>query len=150
MTVEWLERDGARIVVSQRIAGAEPAAVWRLWTDPAGLTGWWPDQAEVDVEGRTMHLSWPRMDWHLRGRIVELDAPRRLVYTWRWDHEAQLPERTVTVELVALPNGEGTLLTLQQGTYGDGEIEAADRQSHVDGWDYFLPRLEAAAESPAG
>ncbi len=145
MTLEWLERDGGRIVVRLPIAGAEPGAVWRLWTEPSGLTSWWPDEADVDEGAGTLHLSWPRMDWHLRGRIRDWQPPHRLTFTWRWDHEPDLPERTVTVELEALADGVGTLLTLEHRTYGDTGVEAADRQSHIDGWDYFLPRLEAAA-----
>src|SRR3954451_2210633 len=97
MSIEWIERDGARIVAVQRIGAARPDDIWRLWTEPGGLTRWWPDEAEVDPVARTLHLSWPPMEWHLRGRILEWDAPRRLAFTWRWDHEPGLPERTVTV-----------------------------------------------------
>jgi uncharacterized protein YndB with AHSA1/START domain len=145
MTLEWLERDGARIVLRQRITGARPDAVWRLWTEPDALTSWWPDEAEVDVCARSLRLSWPRMKWHLRGRILEWQPPKRLVFTWEWDHEPTLPERTVAIELSALADDAVTELTLSHGDYGDGEVEAADRQSHLDGWDFFLPRLAAAA-----
>ena len=147
MTVEWLERDGWVIVAVHRIAGAAPDTVWRMWTEPDALTRWWPDQAEVDEVARTFHLSWPRMEWHLRGRILEWDAPERLAFTWRWDHEPELPERTVSIALQPTTDGDGTLLTLRHGTYGETEIEAADRQSHLDGWNHFLGRLEAAAQS---
>jgi uncharacterized protein YndB with AHSA1/START domain len=145
MSIEWHERDGARIVVRQRIPGSGPDAIWRLWTEPDELTRWWPDVADVSEPARSLHLSWPRMDWHLRGRILDWEPPRLLVFTWRWDHEPELPERTVSVELEALAGGEGTGLTLTQRRYGDTEIEAADRQSHIDGWDFFLPRLAEAA-----
>jgi uncharacterized protein YndB with AHSA1/START domain len=146
MTLEWLERDGVRIVVRQQFDGPDPDAVWRLWTEPEALTRWWPDEAEVDARGRSLHLSWPRMDWHLRGRILEWQPPRRLVFTWHWDHEPTQPVRTVAIDLASLDDREGTELTLAHGDYGDGEAEAADRQSHLDGWDFFLPRLAAAAE----
>jgi uncharacterized protein YndB with AHSA1/START domain len=144
MTVEWLERDGARIAVRCQIAGIRPDGLWQLWTTPEGLTRWWPQKAEIDPAARSLHFSWPRMGWHLRGRVLAWEPSRRLVFTWRWDHEPELPERTVTVELMALAGGDGTVLTLEHGTYGDGAIEAADRQSHIEGWDHFLGRLESA------
>jgi uncharacterized protein YndB with AHSA1/START domain len=147
MTLEWTEREGPRIRVRQTISGAAPDTVWRLWTQPDELTRWWPDQAEVDMDARTLNLSWPRMDWHLRGRILEWQPPRRLTFTWKWDHEPDLPERTVTVDLSAVHGDRGTELRLTHGEYGHSEVEAADRQSHIDGWDFFLPRLEAAAAS---
>jgi uncharacterized protein YndB with AHSA1/START domain len=145
MTVQWLERDGTRIVAELRIASADPEHVWRLWTEPDELSRWWPDEADVDLDVRTLHLAWPRMEWHLRGRILELEPPRRLSFTWNWDHEPGLPERTVTIDLARVAEAAGTELRLTHGDYGDGDVEAADRQSHIDGWDFFLPRLAAAA-----
>ena len=145
MPLEWTEREGARIGVRQTIPGAEPDVVWRLWTEPAELARWWPDVAQVDGDARTLHLSWARREWPLRGRILEWEPPHRLAFTWKWDHEPDLPERTVTVDIATLPDGGGTELRLTHGDYGSGDAEAADRQSHVDGWDYFLGRLEGAA-----
>lgn len=146
MALAWQETDGSLIVVRTTIDGASPGVLWRLWTEPDGLTSWWSDRADVDLAGRTLHFEWPGMDWHLRGRILEWLPERRLTFTWRWDHEPTLPERTVAVELEPIAEGAGTLLTLRHGTYGEGDLEAADRQSHIDGWNYFLPRLEAAAQ----
>jgi uncharacterized protein YndB with AHSA1/START domain len=118
-----------------------------MWTEPDQLGRWWPEAAEMDAGTRTVHLSWARMDWHLRGRIVEWQPSRRLAFTWRWDHEPDLPERTVTVTLTPLVDESGTELRLTHGTYANGEAESADRQSHIDGWDFFLPRLEAAVSA---
>src|SRR4051794_33535986 len=150
MTLEWLERDGTRIVAELRIPGADPDTVWRVGVEPDELGRWWPDEAQVDSDARTLHLSWPRMKWHLRGRILDWDPGRRLTFTWKWDHEPDLPERMVTVDLLPRPDIRGTELRLTHREYGEGEVEAGDRQSHLDGWDYFLPRLEAAASSERG
>jgi uncharacterized protein YndB with AHSA1/START domain len=67
------------------------------------------------------------------GRYVEIDEPRRLVFTFQWDGDAG--ESIVTIELVAL--GAKTELSLVHDRF-DGE---ADRDNHLTGWNDCLDRL---------
>jgi len=80
-----------------------------------------------------------------------VDPERRLAFTWGWDHQPDLPQRTVALDFQPLPEG-GTRLIVTHGPYGEGDAEAADRQSHLNGWRQFLARLAeldaAAATEP--
>ena len=75
------------------------------------------------------------------GEVVELDPPRRLVFTWGWEDPAEAVQAggsRVEVDLTA--DGDGTRLRLRHSGLPDGEVD-----SHAEGWDYFLGRLAAAA-----
>ena len=75
--------------------------------------------------------------------FVELDTPRRLVYTWGWEpggSSAVAPgSTTIEIELLG-DDDETTLRFLHRGV-----PSAEDTRSHVHGWDHYLGRLETAA-----
>jgi uncharacterized protein YndB with AHSA1/START domain len=123
------------------LSGLRPADAFRALVEPALLVRWWPPEAEVDArEGGAYCLRWPQQGWQLRGRFLVLAPPERLGFTWHWDHEQELPERIVRI--VIAPQGPGSLLMLTQGSYDRSARDQADRQSHHDGWQHFLARLQ--------
>jgi uncharacterized protein YndB with AHSA1/START domain len=121
--------------------GASPASVYAFWTDPDRLTRWMGREAVF--EGRPGGLF--RVDYNgkdvMRGEIVELDPPHRLVFTFGWE----APDEDVApggsrVEVTFEPDGgdgDATLLRLRH----TGLPSDASRTSHGEGWDYFLGRL---------
>ena len=88
------------------------------------------------------HLSWPLMDWHLRGTYLAFEPGERISFTWCWDHERDTPTRYVGVHFLPLEDG-GTLLNLVQQEYTDRDAE--ERQGHIEGWLHFLSRLNELA-----
>ena len=83
-----------------------------------------------------------------RGEYVEVDPPRRIVFTWGWEQIEGLPAEmhgllpgTSTVEVDLVADGEGTILRLRHS----GLRDEADRQVHVTGWKMTLDRLKKAA-----
>src|SRR5262249_4206393 len=80
------------------------------------------------------------------GEFVEVDPPRRLVYTWGWAEGGGGPELvppgSSTVEIELEPTETGTTLTLVHR--GLPSEEAA--QAHGQGWDTYLPRLAVVAQ----
>src|SRR6185312_3603576 len=80
-----------------------------------------------------------------RGEFVEIDAPRRLVFTWGWDPgkdgPSPVPPGSSTIEIELIPDGDGTLLRF---THGDLPSEES-AESHGTGWDHYLERLVIAA-----
>jgi uncharacterized protein YndB with AHSA1/START domain len=126
------------------LPGLAPEQVFRAWVEPHLLTQWWPTEAEVDPRvGGTYRFSWPRQGWHLRGVYREIRPSKRLVFTWRWDHDPDLL-KLVEVDLLRGADG-GTLLTVTHGPYDGSERDTELRASHKEGWQYFLGRLATLA-----
>lgn len=120
---------------------ASPERLYDFWTRADLLRLWWPQEAVVDARlGGEYRLSWPKMGWVLRGRYTQVRPCTALDFTWRWEHETE--DLTRDVALTIMPLGErGSRLTLVHSPYADGPEEAAQRQSHLDGWTHFLGRL---------
>lgn len=120
-----------------RILPAPVEWVWLALTRPEALADWfWPPRlnprvtadprpgGEYRIEGKGMAVS---------GRYLEVDEPRRLVFTWRWDGDDT--ESMVTIDLVGL--GAKTELTLVHDRLDGDE----DCENHLLGWNDCLERL---------
>jgi uncharacterized protein YndB with AHSA1/START domain len=131
-----------------RIVEASAEDVFRAWTDPAVLSQWFgpgtmsSPHVEIDPRpGGAYRVTMREPDgstFVVGGTYREVDPPRRLQFTWRW--ESGVPytfESLVTVELV--PIGERTELTLTHNGFPDAQAAA----SHERGWDASLPKLIA-------
>jgi uncharacterized protein YndB with AHSA1/START domain len=130
------------LTVAAMYERSSPDELFAYWTTPALLSQWWPEQAHTDPRtGRSYDFVWPKMGWHLRGEYTAVEPSRRLVFTWRWDHEPDTPTRTV--EVLFDPVGDlGTQITVTHGTYAEADFE--ERDGHLEGWTYFLTRLRDA------
>ena len=84
---------------------------------------------------------------HGRGEFVELDPPRRLVFTFGWEPEPgaegpnPVPPGSSTVEIELAPDGDGTRLRFTHRDLPNAEAV----ESHGHGWDHYLQRLAVAA-----
>jgi uncharacterized protein YndB with AHSA1/START domain len=120
---------------------ARPDTVWKLLVDPAEQSRWWGTPLDFDarpggpfrVEVVPGHIA--------RGEFVEVDAPRRLVYTWGWEGDGSVQPGSSTIEIGLAEAGDGTKLTFVHSGLPSGEACA----SHAHGWDNYLPRLATAA-----
>jgi uncharacterized protein YndB with AHSA1/START domain len=141
-----MEQTTEPLVVRREIEiAASPETVWELLTDPVKAMRWWGIDARFE----------PRPGGELRmhvisgsvasGEFVELDRPRRLVYTWGWEVGGGGPELvppgSTTVEIDLEPTADGTTLRL---THSGLPTEEASHQ-HGEGWDHYLGRLAVAA-----
>jgi uncharacterized protein YndB with AHSA1/START domain len=121
-----------------------PATLFDYWIKPTLLQLWWPDEAENQPQvGGAYHLSWPRMNWHLRGHYTSFEPAKVLDFTWRWDHDPQ-EMRTREVKLVFEPAATGgTRLLLTHGPYDNTPEDQVIRiEHHLVGWEHFLARLQ--------
>jgi len=121
-----------------------PQTLFRYWTESASLCQWWPQAAEIEpFIGGKYHLSWPGMNWHLRGSYTSFEVGKHLAFTWRWDSDEQEPgERIVELAFEALLD-DGTRLLLTHGPYEDTPAEQELRfEHHLAGWQHFLARLQ--------
>jgi uncharacterized protein YndB with AHSA1/START domain len=124
---------------------ARPETVWRFLVDPGRQTAWMGVSAVIDPRpGGEVRLE--ILPGHVvRGEVVEVDEPRRLVYTWGWEQggdEAEVvPPGSSTVVYELVPQGEGTLLRFVHRDLPT--VESVERHGH--GWGHYLLRLATAA-----
>lgn len=141
-TVTQVASDSSRVILRAVFPQFEPKKLFDYFTVPHLLELWWPAAASTEPwPGGSYHLSWPAMNWHLRGEYTALEPGKRLAFSWRWDHEPDLPTRQV--EILFEPAGDGCRLIVIHGTYDDSPRDQEDRQSHLDGWTHFLGQLQA-------
>src|SRR4051812_21201943 len=120
---------------------ATPDVVFPYFTDPDKMTRWKGKDAKleatpggvyrVDINGRDIGV----------GEYVEIDPPRRVVFTWGWEGNDGVPPGSSTVEITLTPDGDATVVRLVHRDLPDEQAYAM----HGDGWDHYLPRLSAAA-----
>ena len=126
-----------------RIA-ASPETVWTFWTEPQRLAEWWGTDAEVEAEPGGLFRVVMGHGPVMRGAFTELDPPRRLVFTFGWEHNAPgepLAPGTTRVEVTMTPEAGGTVLVLRHY-----DMPTTHSPEHEKGWSYFLgDRLAAAA-----
>ena len=75
------------------------------------------------------------------GRFLQVDPPRRIVFTWGWEIErSPLPPGSSVVEVELIPQADGTLVRLTHRDLPPGEVPA-----HQAGWSHYLDRLAVRA-----
>jgi uncharacterized protein YndB with AHSA1/START domain len=125
---------------------ASPETVWELLVDPDKALSWWGMRTTFDArpggEFRVLVIPWHEAS----GEFVEVDPPRRLVYTWGWeeggDGQNIVPPGSSTVEIELAPTGTGTTLRFLHRDLPNPDSVA----SHGHGWDHYLGRLVVTAE----
>jgi uncharacterized protein YndB with AHSA1/START domain len=142
-SVMQLPGDIATLKLSAVFSTSDLRAVFDHFIKPDLLLRWWPPVAVTDPQpGGKYQLTWPKQNWELVGDYTIFEPPRHLAFTWFWTHEPHLPTRTV--DIVLEPAASGCQLLLTHGTYTNTAVDQEDRQSHLDGWNYFLERLNSA------
>jgi uncharacterized protein YndB with AHSA1/START domain len=139
-----MEVTGETTAVERKLAiAASPEAVWEFLVDPDKATRWMGQSAEFEPRPGGLYRVDVIPGNTAVGEFVELDPPRRLVFTWGWEPGGQgtVPVGTSTVEIELVATAEGT--TLRFTHRGLPDEEAA--QSHAHGWDHYLARLAIAA-----
>lgn len=122
--------------------------VFTAWTTEEALKRWWcppgwvPEQIEVDLRPGGSYVLGMRESTggtsvSIVGRFVEVRAPERLVYTWRWlGAFEEMPETLVTVEF--LSTGSGTEVVVLHEHISDVRLW----HRHRSGWIAACDRME--------
>lgn len=133
---------------------AAPEVVFDVVSSPDHLREWWPDEAEFPaVPGGAGRIGFGDREhgvtW-VRFTVVDAAPPR--LFSFRWTHEEgeqAAPGNSNLVVFELEPAGDGTLLRMTETGFrerGWDEAKAAETYAdHANGWDFFLPRLQAYA-----
>ena len=120
---------------------ARPETVFSYFVDPERIVRWMGTTAELDATpGGIFRIDYNGTDI-ARGEFVEVDPPRRVVFTWGWEAPGDAtPPGASTVEVTLTPDGDGTRVHLRHSG-----LAAATVDGHAQGWDQFLPTLVEVA-----
>jgi uncharacterized protein YndB with AHSA1/START domain len=138
----------------RRDLSAPPSRVFRALTEPGELARWWgPDgfqipSIESDLRpGGGYRIAMQPPDgalFYLAGEFRELDPPRLVSYTFRWeDPNPEDRETLVTLSLREIGGGS-TELALDQGDFATERRRAL----HEQGWTQSLNHLEQLMAAP--
>jgi uncharacterized protein YndB with AHSA1/START domain len=116
--------------------------VYEMFVDPAKLAAWIGIRAMLEPRPGGQFRFELLPGEFCSGRYVELDPPRRVVFTWGWESGALPVEPgSTTVEVELHEHGDTTRVHLTHRGLTDSM-----RPFHADGWRRFLARLQAVAE----
>jgi uncharacterized protein YndB with AHSA1/START domain len=130
------------ITISRTVA-ASPERVFAAWTDAEQLAAWWWPQlagTTYDVDARPggrFRIHGPVIGATVTGVYTEVDRPRRLSFTWRWEDDGE-PDAVVedTVIVTFEPDGDATVVTVAHTSTAHVPDGGAEQ-----GWNDVLDRL---------
>jgi uncharacterized protein YndB with AHSA1/START domain len=120
--------------MDRRVVIAAPRdLVFRYFTDSERWARWWGKGSTIDPrpEGQ-VHIVHPN-GIEMGGRVVEIDPPSKLVFTYGYRSGSPIPEGGSLVTIYLEEHREGTELSLSHAF-----AETAMRDQHVQGWRYQL------------
>jgi uncharacterized protein YndB with AHSA1/START domain len=131
---------GAEDAVEREIRiNARPEVVLAYFTDPVKMLQWKGTEAYLDARPGGVFRVNVTGGEVARGEYLEVVPYSRIVFTWGWE-EGPITPGSTTVEVLLVPDGDGTLLRLRHTG-----LDAEGQTSHIMGWEHYLPRLALAA-----
>jgi uncharacterized protein YndB with AHSA1/START domain len=128
------------VTLERRIA-ARPETVFSFFTDRDRWLSWMGKSGEFAFAPGGAYRMNVSADNFASGRFVEIDPPKRLVFTWGWEGGAlPVPPGSSTVEITLEPDGDGTLLRLVHSVLPEPACTP-----HEAGWGHYLDRLAVRA-----
>ena len=133
-------------VVRELQIAARPETVWEFLVDREKAIRWMGIDATLEPEPGGLYRVEVIPGTVARGTFVDVDPPRRLVFTWGWEPNAagetyDVEPGSSTIEIQLEEDGDGTKLRFEHRDLPTAEAAA----KHEHGWDHFLPRLVTAA-----
>ena len=133
-------KDRARVVELAVRLEAPPDEVFGFLTDAERYVRWQGVKAELDPRPGGVYRVWMDADTVASGEYVEIVPPHRVVFTWGWEGNPDVPPGSTTVEMSLVAKGDGTVLSLRHTGLPD-DVAAA---MHEEGWRFFTGRLTTA------
>ena len=128
------------VEVSVHIA-AEPETVFPYFTDPGRYVQWMGRDATLHPVPGGSYRVYMRDGVETVGEFLEIDPPRRLVFTWGWTSDPAVPPGTTRVVVTLQAEDGGTRVILRHHDLPDD----GQREHHRKGWEVYLGRLDVRA-----
>jgi uncharacterized protein YndB with AHSA1/START domain len=119
---------------------ARPETVFSYFTDPTRMVTWKGRSATLDPRPGGRYRVEINDVIIVSGEYLEVEPPRRVVFTWGWEGEHPVRPGSTTVEVELFPDGDGTIVRLTHRGLPREELDP-----HRQGWTHYLGRLAAAA-----
>jgi uncharacterized protein YndB with AHSA1/START domain len=129
-----------RLAQHHVVLDSPASEVYRLLTTVDGLVKWIAVDAVVDpVPGG--RLQWTHENGAtMVGRFVELDPPRRLVFSYGWKDDLMgVPPESTTVEIDLVEEDGRTTLSLVHKSLPSDVVD-----EHRRGWVFFISQMQRA------
>ena len=122
---------------------ARAETIFPFLTDARLASQWMGVESEMDPQPGGIYRNVLNPQAISRGEFVEVDPPRRLVFTFGWEGENQhVPAGSTTVAIDLFPEGDETLLRLTHS----GLPSEQTKPDHAEGWGQYVARLKVVAE----
>lgn len=128
------------LVVERRVS-VPPEKVFTYFTDAGKWMAWQGTEAELELEPGGIWRVNVTGDGFASGRVVEVVANERIVFTWGWEEGPPVAPGSTTVTIELVPEEGGTLIRLTHSDLPPDQIDI-----HRYGWEHYVPRLAAVAE----
>lgn len=129
--------DDDAVEVSLYIA-AQPETVFPYFTDPGRYVQWMGRDATLQPVPGGSYRIFMQDGVEAIGEFVEIDPPRRVVFTWGWTHDPTVPPGTTRVVITLHAEQDGTRVILRHHDLPDD----GQRDHHHKGWELYLGRLD--------
>jgi uncharacterized protein YndB with AHSA1/START domain len=133
-----------------RTVDASAERVFAAWTDAQQLAAWWWPQLagttyDVDMRpGGRFRIQSPAIKVRVWGVYTEVEPPRRLVFTWNWEHEDEPTAVEDHVVVTFEPDEQGTRVTVAH-TSSEQVPEGGGAEQ---GWNDVLDRMVRVVGQP--
>jgi len=133
----------ARVTVT---IDASPKTVFEHLVEKDKMLRWMGVSADLEGKPGTPLTIEMNSDSTAGGEFLEVVPYERVVFTWGWLGNAEIPPGSSTVEISLKPVGDNTELTLVH----TGLPSERDFVEHTTGWTHFLDRLTELMTSRPG
>ena len=121
---------------------APPSTVFAFLTDPEKIISWMGTEAKTEMRPGGIYLLKGVNNRRVaRGAFREVVPVHRLVYSFGWDDDDEVPPGSGLIEIDLIDRDGGTLLRMTHS----GLPNAAECANHAKGWAHYLGRLAVVA-----